>query len=509
MKRFAVPALLLTLMPSGLMAQDAKSVITAAARAMGAENLTSITYSGAAADVSFLQSRQINLPLRPITNYVRAIDLTAPASRHTGNTNNPPGGPQTGPPVPGVFNQAVTAQQAVATQPWGSQVELWITPWAFLKGAVENNATLRTQRMGGRNFNVLSWSPAVKARSGASYVINGYINEENLVERVESWLENDVLGDMHIEAIYTDWKDFGGIKVPARIVQRRGELPFFEVTVTAARANPTDIATLIAGPPAPARGGRGGGRGGAPGGRGAAAPVTASSEQMAAGVYRIIGGYVSLAVEFDDYIMVLEGGENEARSLASIAEIKRAIPNKPIRYVFNTHPHSDHAGGLAAYVAEGATIVTHENNRKFFEDAYSTPRTLLNDSLAKAQADAKANGRTLKPNVEGVGDKKVYKDRNHSVELYYLQTGLGNKKEPDYTPHSEGWMVAYLPKEKILFQGDFTVNPGQPANDHVMQVLAPNVFDRLKLDFEYYVPVHPATPNVAQSRADVLKAIGR
>ena len=91
-----------------------------------------------------------------------------------------------------------------------------------------------------------------------------------------------------------------------------------------------------------------------------------------------------------------------------------------------------------------------------------------------------------------------------------MKTNLGAKKVPDYTPHSEGWVIAYLPKEKILFQGDFTITPGQQMqNDHVMQVFVPNVVDRLKLDFEKDVPVHPATPNVALLRADVMKAIGR
>src|SRR5262245_61557162 len=220
---------------------------------MGAESLTSITFSGTAANVSFLQSRQINMPMLPITNYVRAIDLAAPASRHTGTTNNPPGGAQTGPPAAGVFNQAVTAQQAALTQAWTNQEALWITPCAFLKGAAANNATVRTQRVDGKNYTVLSWSPAVKAPSEASYVINGYINDQKMVERVETWLQNDILGDMKVEATYTDWRDFGGVKAPAKIVQKRGGLPFFEVNVTAAKANPADIAALIAGPPAAPR----------------------------------------------------------------------------------------------------------------------------------------------------------------------------------------------------------------------------------------------------------------
>ena len=65
---------------------------------------------------------------------------------------------------------------------------------------------------------------------------------------------------------------------------------------------------------------------------------------------------------------------NEARALAYIAETKKLIPGKPIRYVMNTHPHSDHTGGLPAMVAEGATIITQKNNEEFFEKALNTSK---------------------------------------------------------------------------------------------------------------------------------------
>ena len=41
---------------------------------------------------------------------------------------------------------------------------------------------------------------------------------------------------------------------------------------------------------------------------------------------------------------MVEAPLNEARSLAVIAEIKKVIPNKPIRYVVSTHHHWDHLG---------------------------------------------------------------------------------------------------------------------------------------------------------------------
>src|SRR5207302_4264708 len=138
-----------------------------------------------------------------------------------------------------------------------------------------------------------------------------------------------------------------------KIVQTRGGWPFFEVDVRAAKANPSDIATLA---PAPA-GARGGGGGGAPA---APAPLTVTSEKLGDGLYRLTtgnGSYDSVIVEFKDYIMMLEAGQSEARGLAYAAETKKLFPNKPIRYVMNTHPHSDHTGGLPVLVAEGATII--------------------------------------------------------------------------------------------------------------------------------------------------------
>ena len=95
-----------------------------------------------------------------------------------------------------------------------------------------------------------------------------------------------------------------------------------------------------------------------------AAPPSVQSEKLADGVYRITGGYVALAVEMKDHVVVLEGGQNEARGLAVIAETRRVLPNKPIKYVVNTHAHFDHASGLAPFVAEGITIITHDEQQE-------------------------------------------------------------------------------------------------------------------------------------------------
>jgi glyoxylase-like metal-dependent hydrolase (beta-lactamase superfamily II) len=486
-KKLAVAAICLAFLGGSAMAQDAKAVIADAQKALG--DLKSITYSGSAKDVAFQQCganstdmlcRGTHDPMRPINNYVRVIDLTAPASRQTGATNNiGPGGSTT--LTPGTFFQQVTPQQADVSKPWAASLEFYITPWGFLKGAAENNATVSRRKADGKNYTVLTWSPTVKAPSDKSYVINGFVNEQKIVDRVETWLGENIMGDMHILATYTGWKDFGGAMAPSKIVQTRGGWPFFEVTVTAAKANPPDVATLV---PPPA-----GGRGGAGGGPPAPPPLTVTSEKLGDGLYRLTtgpGSYDSVIVEFKDYIMMLEAGQSVARGLAYVDETKKLIPNKPIRYVMNTHPHSDHTGGLPALVEEGATIITQKNNEAFLEKALNTPRTLLNDTLAKNPKKAK---------IEAVAEKKVYSDGTRTVVMYHVSP----------VPHSNGLMIAYMPKEKILFQGDFSVNPGEPANDHV-KALVP-ILEKLNLDFDRYINVH--TSAAPQTKADVWKAVGK
>jgi glyoxylase-like metal-dependent hydrolase (beta-lactamase superfamily II) len=483
-RKLALIAIGLASLAGTATAQDAAAVIANAQKALG--SVTSITYSGSAKDVAFQQcganSTDMNCrgthdPMRPITEYVRVIDLNTPASRATGRTNNIGAGGSTT-LTPGTFFQGVTPQQADVSQPWNGSLEFYLTPWGFLKGAAANNATAR--KAGGHA--VLTWSPTVKAPSGKSYTIVGYVNDKNLIDKVETWSGENIMGDMHIVATYSGWEDFGGAMAPAKIVQTRGEWPFLEVDVTSARANPSDVATLVPAPTPPA--GRGGGPGGAP------PALVVTNEKLGDGLWRLTtgnGSYDSIVVEFKDYIMLLEAGQSVARGVAYIAEAKKLVPNKPIRYVWTSHPHSDHTGGLPVLVAEGATIITQKNNVKFLEGALNTTRTLMDDVLAKNPKKAK---------FEAVDEKKVFSDGTRTIEIYHVSP----------VPHSNGLTIVYIPKEKILFQADFTVTPGQPANDHV-KALGPIVLDKLKLDFDRYIPVHTSAEK--QTKADFLKALGR
>jgi len=493
MRTWVMAPALTGLLASTAFAQDAKTVLGNAAKAMGVENLNSIHYYGTAANGNLGQNNNANQPwpMAPLNDYVRAIDFTQPASRATWATFA----------VPVTGGRAALAQGTPQTQQlitpqneaWAQQLEIWTTPWGFLKGAMANNATVRRQTVNGRRYEEVTWNAPVKSPGGKPYRLVGLINDRNLVERVQTWLENPVFGDMLVETEYTQYRDSNGLMFPAQIVQKRGGWPTFTAYVLGAHANPANLQALMTPPPPPAGrgGGPGAGRAGGPGG--APAPT---SEKLADGVFRINGAYNGLAVEFADHVLLFEPGpQNEARAQAIIAETKRLFPNKPIRYGVISHHHFDHTGGLPAVVAEGITIVTPEVNRAFLMSALSAPRTLAPDSLAKSGK---------KPVIEGFkGDRRVFQDGTRTFEVHVIK-GL---------PHADGLVVGYLPKEKILVYADmFNLPPADaPVPDPPVvgtRVFADNL-DRLKLDVERIMSVHNLNPDRLTSVADIRASLGR
>ena len=492
LRTLTVAALLVTLLSTGTATQNASSVVAAASKAMGVDTLNSITYSGTARNGAFGQSKSIGDPMGPvnltrITEYTRTInfgqpgDASALVSRATGPTQ-PPTVPGVPAPMPGVFNQNITGTQASSN--WNQALNIWTTPWGFLKGAAANNATVRQQ--GGQQ--VVSFTPPnLKSPSGQTYSVTGYINNQNLVTKVETRVDNAVVGDLLVEFDYSNYQNMNGVQVPTRIVQKQAGMPTFDAEIKSATPNPSNLTALLTPPPPPA--GRGGGPGGAPGGP-PPAPAAPPVEKLGEGAFKIGGNYASLAIDMGDHILVVESGQSDARGLAVMAAAKQAIPNKPIRFVVNSHPHFDHASGLSAAAAEGATILTHNNNEQVLERLLSGPRTLTGDSLSKV-----TNRRTNV--VEGVGDRNTRKGTNGKVvELVRIPN-----------EHSDGMLAVYLPAEKVVWSADITAvnpNPGQLA----VVKAANETLNKLKFDYNTWIQAHPPNPDKPLTKADVVAAAG-
>ena len=476
-KKWLSGSVLAALVVLSASAQDATGVIANASKAIGVDSLKTVQYSATGLDFALGQAPNPSSPWPKFVNktYTRVIDFEIPASKvdrvRMQGENPPHGGGQQ--PIVGEQPQSQTII-VTADTPWVQQLEIWMMPHAFLRAAAKRNAALEEKTVGGKKYSVVSFTGDNKAK------VSGFINAQNQVERVETLIDNPFFGDMPFDAAYSDYKDVGGAQFPMHIVVRQGGYPVFDLNVTDVKPN---AAVKIDAPQ---------GTGGAAGG---GATPAAQSEKLGDGVYLITGGYSAIAVDFKDHILILEGGQSEARGLAVIAEAKRLIPGKPIKYLVNTHSHVDHSSGLRPFVAEGTTILTYQLNKAYLEKVLSTPHTLNPD---KAQQAGK------KPIVEAVGEKRVLTDGNHVIELHHMQN-FG---------HHDGMLMAYLPREKVLFEAD-AWNPAPTATASAPNPPSPfttslvDNMQRLKLDVARIVPVHYPADNRVVAPADLMKWVGR
>jgi len=303
-----------------------------------------------------------------------------------------------------------TSGNAATEQPAAVEeriAEIWSTPHGFLKAALANNGTSKP----------LNDGIEVSFTVGGKYRYVGTVNAKNQVTQISTWIDNPVLGDTLVETKFIDYKDFGGIQFPSQIVRNQGGHPVLDINVATAKANqnieikvPQDLAK------APA--------------------VNVASEKISEGVFYLTGGtHHSLAIDQTDHITIVEAPLNEERSLAVIAKAKELIPNKPIKYLINTHAHFDHAGGLRTFVDEGASIVTLKANKPYYEKVWATAHSIHPDRL---EASKKA------PNFVALTDKCLLADEKHPIEIHSIANN----------GHNDAFVLAYLPNDKVLIEAD-------------------------------------------------------
>src|SRR5262245_16087245 len=189
-KKILAGVALATLIVRPTSAQDAKTVINAASRAMGVDGLKTVQYSGSGTDYALGQAPNPSSPWPKFVDksYTRVIDFAAPATRmdrvRLQGENPPRGGGQQ--PIVGDQQQNQTIIVNAGT-PWAQQLEIWMMPHGFLRAAAAKNATVEATTIGGKRYNVLTFTGGNNAR------VNGYVNDRNLVERVETSIDHPVL----------------------------------------------------------------------------------------------------------------------------------------------------------------------------------------------------------------------------------------------------------------------------------------------------------------------------
>lgn len=500
--RFLKIAAVAVLVLAPASAQDAASTIKAAQYAIGMirgpqriDAINTVEYWGTGTGYVFGQAYHPDKPWPPFkATYHVSLSYAVPAMRVDVTRSNPDGLIQGG----GGFPLAVPQRQIQVVSglfAWNESVpgagfipgttanpapgavderlvQLWTTPFGALKAAAKAGAATKVTVANG--VTTIAF-PLPGQLAGIAMKVS--LNAKNQPERVETLTADPVLGDLVTETTYSDYKDLGDIKsdvlFPSHITQKQGGFPVLDLTITKTDPNnPYDVF------PVPDNVEK------------ASARVKVDTQKVADGVWYLTGGtHHSVAVEFKDYVALVECPLNDERALAVIDTVKKTIPNKPIRYVINTHHHFDHSGGLRACVAEGATIITQADNKPYYEKVWAMPRTVSPDRLAKSPR---------KPVIEAVMEKRVITDGTQTLELYHLAG----------TNHADTMLIGYLPKEKVLIDADVYTPAPPNAPPGPVSKEAVNLYDnlqRLKLDVRTITPLHGRLATIE----DLRQAIGQ
>jgi glyoxylase-like metal-dependent hydrolase (beta-lactamase superfamily II) len=171
--------------------------------------------------------------------------------------------------------------------------------------------------------------------------------------------------------------------------------------------------------------------------------------------------------DMGDHILLTEAPVSSGTVKAIIAKIASVFPDKPIKYVHLSHFHKDHIAGIAELVALGATIIC-------------TPET-------------------SKPVMDLISQSFSGTDKKYAPKFLYINKTLQLGRSENcikfyaiYNTHAKGMSFAYLPTEKIIYQGDLLSLPEDGTPTAAIQVNN-NFFKALrlqKLDYKLVVGHH-------------------
>lgn len=351
---------------------------------------------------------------------------------------------------------------------------------AIVMTALDRAATLRF--LGQDDFNSKKQNVIVYSAADGTQWTLYFDATTNLLTKFENLDTDNRAGDVTQEFIIPGYTSVGGLKIPTgRIIKRAGEviqeLQYSDVQLNthpaeSAFERPQGFDDLPANNPNP----------------------TPTVVELAKDVYLVQdagNGYNVMFVAMSDYVLVAEAPLNDATSRKVMAKIKETVPNKPIKYVVTTHFHDDHSGGIRTYMGEGVTLVTTPGNKGYFEKVAQGVRTIAPDNLAM---------KPRQPVIETVQNmKRVFTDDAHTIELYDIGPG----------PHTKEMLIVYLPKEKILFQGDLLnlpqagttmITPGNETTVHFAERLK-----ALGLNVEKIAAVHGRTGTMDDLRVAIEK----
>jgi len=266
-------------------------------------------------------------------------------------------------------------------------------------------------------------------------------SESHLVSKYELLFPDNLTGDAVSELRFPSYAEVAGVQVPGGYHQSIGGTLAAKIEYSDVAINGTVKEDEFKVPF---------------GFREIAPPATGEVRvvELADDVYMVEGfanfGYNFFFAAFDEFIVAFDAAVSRGVSAQAIAKMKETVPDKPIRYVVVSHHHDDHAGGVRAFIDEGATVITTAANKAYLEEMAASVSSLAGEGAEEAMA---------KPVFEFVEGRHVIEDAGQKAVIYDIGPN----------PHAEEMLILYMPKQKILFEADLISPPrsGQagPASD--------------------------------------------
>lgn len=301
--------------------------------------------------------------------------------------------------------------------------------------------------------------PAVNYTAGDQTLTVMFDPQTGLPARVRTLDYDNIWGDVTYDLVLSDWQAVDGVRVATSRKYELNGRPIAEMKFTEVKTNVplaadrlTIPATFKAAAPKPATG---------------AVPyqwvirrqfigtyldsdnpsfdTRATSAlrlvELAPGVQHVVGGsHNALIVEMRDHLIVFDAPVSDWQSNWTLNAAKQKLGAKPVKYLVLTHHHMDHAGGIRAYAAQGATIIVGKGNGDHFRRVLAAP--------ARRNPDLPPSDLSRVEVVE-VADKRVLSDGRREVAVYLIEN-----------PHCAGMLIGYVPDARLGFVTDLW-SPGR------------------------------------------------
>jgi glyoxylase-like metal-dependent hydrolase (beta-lactamase superfamily II) len=205
--------------------------------------------------------------------------------------------------------------------------------------------------------------------------------------------------------------------------------------------------------------------------------------KVSGNVYMLQGAGGNIAASLgDDGILIVDTEYSALADKVRAALKNIGITDKPVRFVINTHYHSDHSDGNPAYATGGATIIANENLRKRLENGSTIgngpggsintkqppqPKAALPVITYDDHINLYLNGEEIRvfhfPAAHTDGDSVVYFSINHVVHMGDEFVRYGFPFIDINGGGSVQGMIAACEKALALFPADSKVIPGHGA----------------------------------------------